>query len=81
MERRRPDNKSPIMGSREALAHAANNHGSLLTREDGTIQMVEGYANALVDNEHCVLVTTTVDETGYQSNIPMGIMRPSFPNG
>lgn len=51
----------------ETLAHAASNKTSLIFAADGAPQMVENYANAIVDKEHSVLLSTAVDETGYLS--------------
>ncbi|MDR1704180.1 MAG: DUF3089 domain-containing protein [Clostridiales bacterium] len=51
----------------ELLAHASQNPGSRLTDDDGSAKIIEHYANALVDNEHCVLITYTPDEAEYTS--------------
>ena len=53
----------------ETLRHAADNLASKIAQPDGTYQRVEHYANALVDMEHHVLVTTTVPEADYSSNV------------
>ena len=52
----------------ETLAHAAINNGSLVIHDDGTAKLVPHLANALVDKEHFVLVTTTVNEAGHSRN-------------
>jgi len=52
----------------EMLVHAAANKGSLIMQKDGTAKLVPHLVNALVDKEHFVLVTTTVDEAAYNRN-------------
>lgn len=54
----------------ETLAHASANKASEVMQPDETVKMVESYANAVVDKEHCVLVTTSVDESLYPSMMP-----------
>lgn len=51
----------------ETPAPAEQNGASMVTRDDGTIEMVKAYADAVVDNEHNVLVTTTVDESNFEA--------------
>lgn len=51
----------------ETLAPAADNKASKIVQPDGTVEMVPAYANAVVDKEHSVLVTTTVEESNYLS--------------
>lgn len=53
----------------ETLAHAGDNKGTKVVRGDGSHIFVDSYANALVDNEHRVLVTTTVDEANGMSGV------------
>ncbi|GBF23169.1 hypothetical protein tpqmel_0573 [Candidatus Gastranaerophilus sp. (ex Termes propinquus)] len=54
----------------EMLMHASKNKASCLMGSDGTFKTVENYANAVADKEHCVLVTTTVDEANYEQMVP-----------
>ena len=54
----------------ETLVHAADNLPSLVPQFDGSLRRVENYANAIVDMEHRVLVTTTVPESDYASGVP-----------
>lgn len=51
----------------ETPADAASNKASLVFAEDGTPKMAENYANAIIDKEHGVLLTTSVDEAIYTS--------------
>lgn len=46
---------------------AADNKASLVSSPEGAPQMVEAFADAIVDKEHNVLVMTAVDETNYLS--------------
>ncbi len=54
----------------ETLAHAAANGASRVALPGKAPEMIGGYANALVDKEHSVLVTTTVNEADYPPTIP-----------
>lgn len=54
----------------ETLMHASDNKASMVLNAGGTFSMVENYANALVDKEHSVLVTTTVPEDDYPQIAP-----------
>lgn len=48
-------------------AKAEDNKASLVIKPDGSVEMVEAFADAAVDNEHNVLLVTTVDESAYES--------------
>ncbi len=54
----------------EVLAHAADNGTSVVLGADGADHTVEAAVNAVVDEEHKVLVVFTVDESLYDAGIP-----------
>jgi len=54
----------------ELLRHASVNTRSVISRPGNPLEILENYANALIDMEHRVLVTTTVDESRYETPIP-----------